>query len=131
MADEGTGQGRHHANGNLPKLLAPDQVDGPLYLLDAGKDTINLLVEPHPMFRRDEPPLDAIEQRKFRILFQMRQQLAHRRLRDMQYLGCTADRTTFDDGLEGLDLSQVRCALHSITSQKGAACNHPSAVTGC
>ncbi|MNT57381.1 hypothetical protein D3C72_1947450 [compost metagenome] len=69
------------------------------------------------MFRRDQPPLDAIEQFELSIVFQMRQEFTHRRLRDMQYFRRATDGTAFDNGLESLDLSEVRCALHPITSQ--------------
>src|SRR5262249_5788357 len=81
---------------------------------DADEDAVDLLVEPHAAMGRCEPALDALEQLQPGVLLKAREQLADRRLRDVQEIGRPADCTALDDGLEGLGLPQVEPALHPV-----------------
>ena len=107
VLDEGGRQAGQHADEQVPLLLAADGLDGALDLANAGEDAVDLLVEPHAARRRGEAAAQPLEQAKAGILLEMRDELAHGGLRDVQHFGGAADRARLDHRLEGLDLAQV------------------------
>ena len=55
-----------------------------------------------------------VEQRDAQLEFAMLQNLGHRRLRNMQQLGCTGNRASLHDGVKNLDMAQA----HGYRSMK-------------
>ena len=113
--DERAREGGHYANRESSLFFASDRNDGIVELSDPGKNAFHLMIKPHAVLGRREAPLDPIKKPQPRIEFQIGNESAYCRLRNIQQLRGTAGRAVFDNSLESFYLPQIDVSRHTMT----------------
>lgn len=104
---EPPGQAWDDADKDLSLVFTTDRFDSAGQLIDAAEDPVGLFIETHAALGWNKASARAVKKLHFRIVFQMGNELARRRLGDPHHFCRATDRAGLHDRHQRLDLAEA------------------------